>query len=110
MTPTKPGFYWAKWMITDDHLPEDLTPFKTWEPVEVYLNDDDELRAWLIGHAFNQRLDCFHWGDPLVMPIDQTAQIRDETRERERLASIARYQAMTPDQREEWLQAQRRRA
>lgn len=110
--PTKPGFYWAKWMVVDDHLPDDLTAYKTWEPVEVYLRDlsegTDELRVWLIGHAFSQSLDCFHWGDALPMPVDRTAQIRDETREQERKASIARYQAMTPDQREEWLQARRR--
>ncbi len=112
--PTKPGFYWAKWMIVDDHLPDDLTPYKTWEPVEVYPADlfdgPDELRVWLIGHAFNQALDCFHWGEAIVAPVDQTAQIRDDTRERERKAAIARHQAMTPDEREEWLQAKRRGA
>jgi hypothetical protein len=112
--PTKPGFYWAKWMIVDDHLPDDLTAYRTWEPVEVYLTDysegTDELRVWLIGHAFNQRLDCFHWGDAIAAPVDQVAQIRADTRERERKAAIARYQAMTPDQREEWLQTQRRKA
>lgn len=110
--PTQPGFYWAKWMITDDHLP-DLTPHKTWEPVEVYLTDffkgNDELRVWLIGHAFSQRLDCFHWGDALQVPVDLTAEIRVETRARERKAAIARYQAMTPNEREEWLQAKRRK-
>lgn len=114
--PTRPGFYWAKWMIVDDHLPDDLTAYKTWEPVEVYLRDmyedadhPDELRVWMIGHAFSQSLDCFHWGNALLTaPPDQTAQIRSETRDRERKAAISRYQAMTPDQREEWLQAKRR--
>src|SRR5882672_6981280 len=114
-TPTKPGFYWAKWMIADDHVPEGYTPFKTWEPVEVYWADrldgpDDELRAQLIGHDFSQSLDCFHWGDRLEPPVDRTAGIKNETQSRELEAARTRYLKMTAIEREEFLQARRRRS
>lgn len=114
--PTTPGFYWAKWMIADDHLP-DLTPFKTWEVVEVYLADHygdavdnpDELRVYICGIDYSQGLDCFHWGERLEPPADKTDAIRDETRRREAAAAFKRWKEMTPDQREEFLAEQRRR-
>lgn len=113
IAPAKPGFYWAKWMIADHHIPEAYTPFRTWEVVEVYVADfddgPDELRAWLIGHDFNQSLDCFHWGDRLEPPADRTAAIKTETESRALDAARARYLRMTPDERAEWLQAQGRK-
>lgn len=112
--PTKEGFYWAKWMIADDHLPEPYTPFKTWEPVEVFLDDDGEkpveFKAWIIGHSFSQSLDCFHWGAALEPPADRTQIIKEGADKLRRDEAVRRYRQMTPDQREEWLQAKRRKA
>lgn len=117
--PSKPGFYWAKWMIADDHLPDTVAPFKTWEPVEVYLHDfleepseyleePSELRVWTTGTEHSQSLDCFHWGDKLIPPVDKTAALRDARRVQERAEALKRYNDMSPDQREEFLQAKRR--
>lgn len=103
IAPTEPGFYWAKWMIADDHLPDDYTPFKTWEPVEVYLNDDNQLRVWMMGHDFNQGTDCFHWGDRLAAPLDRIAALNKQAEEQKLIDARIRYQRMTPDERETFL-------
>ena len=111
-TPTKEGFYWAKWMIADDHLPEPYTPFTTWEPAEVFLDDGRqpaELRVSLIGHEFDQARDCCHWGAALEPPTDRTQLIKEGADKRKRDEAVRRYRQMTPDHREEWLQAKRRK-
>ena len=103
MTPVKPGFYWAKWMLVDDNIPEGYTAFKMWEPVEVYLTDysegTDELRVWMIGHEFSQHLDCFHWGEELPAPLDKTAAIRRQTEVLKQQDAVKRFRAMTMDER-----------
>ena len=99
MTPVKPGFYWAKWMLVDDHLSEGHTAFKTWEPVEVYFNDDNVLRVWMIGHEFSQHLDCFHWGEELPAPLDKMAAIRKQTILQKQKDAVKRFHGMTMDER-----------
>lgn len=75
-TPTKPGFYWAKWKIADEGTPEgDLqTPSNTWEAVDVFENcidpeDDEYLRVHVPGQAMSQSIENFFWGPgPLKVP------------------------------------------
>lgn len=111
--PTKEGFYWAKWMIADDHLPEPYAPFKTWEPVEVYLNDDGEkpaeLRVCIVGHDFNQALDCFHWGDRIEPPVDKAQALKVDLDKIKAEEAAERYRKMTPYERVEFIQNARRR-
>lgn len=75
-TPTKEGFYWAKWKIADAGTREgdDLTPSDKWEVVEVWENCNDKsnpeyLRVSVCGVERGQSLENFVWGPgPLKKP------------------------------------------
>lgn len=73
-TPTKPGFYWAKWRIAEDGSETvigDLTPSNRWEVVEVeYDNfDNEQLIVSVAGEPRSQSLENFFWGPgPLEPP------------------------------------------
>ena len=74
-TPTKPGFYWAKWKIADEGTRDgdDLTPNDRWEPVEVAINsgspdDPDYLRVDVPGVERSQSLGNFFWGPEVLGP------------------------------------------
>jgi hypothetical protein len=75
-TPSKPGFYWAKWKIADDGTREadELTPSDKWEVVEVWENCNDAkspeyLRVSVPGVERGQSLENFYWGPgPLTPP------------------------------------------
>lgn len=77
-TPTKPGFYWAKWRIADDGTDDDGEgcggPHADWEVVEVCencmdANDPEYLRVAVTGVARSQSLGNFSWGPgPLHAP------------------------------------------
>jgi hypothetical protein len=74
-TPTRPGFYWAKWRIASDGTPEadELTPSDKWEVVEVFENcidpdDDEHLMVSVPGVAKGQALDAFVWGSGALQP------------------------------------------
>lgn len=99
--PTEEGFYWAKWMISDG--PEGYTPFKTWEPVEVYFKDDGEkpgeFMVWMMGHDFAQPLDCFHWGERLSPPIDKAQALRVDQEKIKADEAAERFRKMTLAQR-----------
>ena len=107
--PTRPGYYWAKWMMKDDHVPEYIKPFRTWEPVEVFVFHDGELRADIMGETFAQSLDCFHWGERIEPPVDKTQQLVEHARRYALKQSLARYKLMTPDQREQYLIEQKKK-
>jgi hypothetical protein len=76
--PTKPGYYWAKWLIAADgtHEADELTPSDTWEIVQVNENSDDPADAEYLsvsvpGVRETQWPDCFVWGQyvaPLTHP------------------------------------------
>lgn len=72
-TPTRPGFYWAKWKIADEGTRDgdELTPNDRWEPVEVAVNsgspdDPDYLRVDVPGVERSQSLGNFFWGPELL--------------------------------------------
>ena len=54
--PTKPGFYWARWLTATEHTHEgcELTPAPNWEVVEVWENDSQGasylVKAIPLGH------------------------------------------------------------
>lgn len=109
--PTTPGFYWAKWRIADAGVDRmyDYTPSARWDVVEVFAseNEDEPLRAYIAGIPGDHSLDGFFWGfGPLVPPASALRDI--ETPELKLKRAHARYRSMTPDQREEFLQQQRR--
>jgi hypothetical protein len=69
--PTKPGYYWAKWIIAadDTHEGSELTPAQTWEIVQVNINQVNwrdnplALSVSVPGVREDQWRDCFVWGD-----------------------------------------------
>lgn len=68
-TPTKSGFYWAKWRICADGTADEemFQPEDRWCPVEVYVNtsdptDDDFFRVFVLGVEKSQPIDGFVWG------------------------------------------------
>lgn len=74
-TPTKTGFYWAKWKIADEGTREgdELTPSDRWEVVEVCDNYGDDprnyLRVSVSGVFMSQSIENFYWGPgPLEAP------------------------------------------
>ena len=83
-TPTKPGFYWARWMTaaTGTHEGEELVPALNWEVVEVWVNHigteceaDKELGIEKFGVSVpgvreTQWLENFIWikAEPLEVP------------------------------------------
>jgi hypothetical protein len=78
-TPTRPGFYWAKWCLADQGKLmtaeyETYLPCKEWEVVEVFENgfdpnDEDYLRVEVLGVTDSQSLENFFWGPgPLTPP------------------------------------------
>jgi hypothetical protein len=79
--PTRPGFYWARWIkpASGTHEAEELTfPAKDWEVVDVWINhidwenDPEEgLCVHIPGVREGQWLDCFEWG-PMVPPFKQS--------------------------------------
>ena len=87
MTPTKPGFYWAKWKIAtpETHEGKELTPCNSWNVVEVWANTldaaigrepqceaDAEIEPFGVsvpGVRETQWPDQFFWGEgPLPEP------------------------------------------
>lgn len=76
-TPTKPGFYWAKWRIADEGTKEgdEQTPSDRWEVMHVFENcldveDDEYLRVEVPGVERGQSLENFFWGPgPLAPPV-----------------------------------------
>jgi hypothetical protein len=76
-TPTKAGFYWARWIIPAPGTADNGDPCSgeaaTWEPVEVWENTLDadhpeHLRAHVFGVAQGQPLENFQWGVEIVPP------------------------------------------
>ena len=78
-TPTKPGFYWAKWRIADqdDAMTEEYEsylPCNKWGVVDVFENCLDTsvaeyLRVHIPGVSDGQSLENFFWGPgPLEPP------------------------------------------
>ena len=68
--PTKPGFYWARWMQASDgtHEGDELTPAREWEIVHVVENCNDEtdaeyLAVMVPGVREWQWREDFCWGD-----------------------------------------------
>lgn len=68
-TPTKPGFYWAKWKIAENGTKDehDFRPLHNWEVVEVFVNCTDEsdpeyLRVFVGGVSRTQSIENFYWG------------------------------------------------
>lgn len=72
--PTRPGFYWARWMTAarDTHEGDELTPGRDWEVVEVWRNQsemyecegDDPAERFGVGVPGvreTQWLDNFQW-------------------------------------------------
>lgn len=76
--PTKPGFYWAKWIKagpgTEDNGEGCLGPDSAiWEPTEVWENNLDEtdpehLRVFVLGVSRGQALENFIWGERIIRP------------------------------------------
>lgn len=80
-TPTKPGFYWARWMkaAPGTHEGDELTPALEWEIVEVWENhigtgcEADGCEKWgvsVTGVRETQWLPDFIWlkSEPLEQP------------------------------------------
>lgn len=78
-TPTKPGYYWAKWRIPADgtHEGTAICPMDTWEIVQVngnrsnWMTDptkDEAFSVLVTGVRETQWPDCFVWGD-FVSPL-----------------------------------------
>jgi len=71
-TPSKPGWYWAKWKIADDGTRDggELTPSDRWEVVEVVDNGGedpaDKLRVSVSGVEKTQSVENFFWGDRII--------------------------------------------
>lgn len=68
MTPTRPGFYWAK-LVRPAGMPDNETAADwmddTYQPVDVYDNGgegDEALMVFVMGRSGAQRLDAFEWG------------------------------------------------
>lgn len=77
-TPSRPGFYWAKWKIADAGTREgdDLTPSDRWEVVEVWENGPpgpEMLRVHVGGVEHGQSLENFYWGPGPLFPPDREA-------------------------------------
>lgn len=75
MTPTKAGFYWAKWMKASPGTVEgdELTPSPDWEVVDVFVNcidpkNPEHLRVHVSGVQNGQALENFKWGPRVAMP------------------------------------------
>jgi hypothetical protein len=108
--PTAPGFYWAKWRIADADVDRmyDYTPSSQWDVVEVYYSDGHEgLRAYICGIPGSHSLEGFHWSPDVLAP-PASAPRNLESPEQVTRRAYAKYRAMTPDEREEFLQRQRR--
>ena len=109
--PAKEGFYWAKWKINDDTIDpmfDTASPTALWEVMELYQNDNNEWYVWLMGVPGTQPAENFFWGPgPLEAP-PRRPMLFDPDKEKQHAARRA-YQNMTPDQREEFLQEQRRK-
>lgn len=68
-TPTRTGYYWAKWRIASDGTTDgdDITPSDTWEIVQVNDNNgepgsNEEFSVAVPGVEQTQWLDQFVWG------------------------------------------------
>lgn len=83
VTPTRPGFYWAKWRIADQGQPmtaeyESYLPCDNWEVVDVFENNldrdaEDHLRVHVPGVSDSQSIENFFWArqgplDPPATP------------------------------------------
>jgi hypothetical protein len=75
-TPTREGFWWAKWRICDqdNHEAQSYLPSDKWEVVFVFENclDEDDPEYLMVevgGVAEGQSLENFIWGPgPLTPP------------------------------------------
>lgn len=110
--PTKPGWYWAKWKQTDDDVPAMYNYASAtnphWDVIEVVpdYNDGRTLVAHIAGVPGSHTIDGFFFGPAVRKPPQKTTpQIENDNKRR---AALQRYQSMTPDQREEFLQTKRR--
>jgi hypothetical protein len=71
-TPTKPGWFWAKWQIASDATRggDELTPSERFEVVEVVENaahgDPEHLLVSVSGVEASQPLDGFFWGAEVI--------------------------------------------
>jgi hypothetical protein len=68
-SPTRAGFYWAKWLAAEPETPhaQMLTPSDDWEIVWVFENSTDRqqedfLRVLVIGVEASQSIRNFEWG------------------------------------------------
>src|SRR5690348_7038201 len=84
--PTRPGFYWARWLTPAEgtHEGEELTPAQEWEIVQVEENfigepcEADRCEKFLVavpGVRETQWLDNFEWGEG---PIEQSSGLSKE--------------------------------
>ena len=70
MTPTEPGFYWAKFFIriSDAREAGEFAPSERWETVEIqemlHRDEDDSERfsVHVIGDTESYPIKYFHWG------------------------------------------------
>lgn len=71
-TPTKPGFYWAKWRLAEDASTTSIGVSDRWEVVEVERGDlgyDAEFIVSVAGEPIAQPIENFFWGPgPLEPP------------------------------------------
>ena len=87
-TPTREGFYWAKWRIAAEGTVEgdELTPSNDWEVVQVNDNNGEGDEAFSVsvpGVEKPQWLPDFVWGPgPLVPPAARSdaATLREAAR------------------------------
>lgn len=108
--PVRQGFYWAKWRINDGAIAKEHDtsgPSSLWEVVQVFYRDDGSLHVWMPGVPGSQPVENYFWGPgPLAAPADPRQRLMDQSRVED---AHARYKAMTPDEREAFLIAQRNR-
>lgn len=80
-TPTKEGFYWAKWKIADpgtypNHPQDEHVLLKDWEVVNVWESGSPgsgDMAVHLVGVEKCQSLDCFFWGPGPLKEPDQSS-------------------------------------
>jgi hypothetical protein len=102
--PIREGAYWGMWKVSEESTPpaHDYTPSRLWEVIEV-MSIDGELVAYVPGVPTGQSLENFHWAaqgallPPPNVPI--SLEVGDDLTAR----AYARYKAMTPEEREEFI-------
>ena len=87
MTPTKEGFWWAKWKIkSPGTAEEDEPPGDEWEVMHVVENcidhnDPEYLLVMVPGVAVWQSLANFYWGKEVINPMEATPEEQKIMRE-----------------------------